>query len=147
MMHSTKPQTLAYGLNDSPVGLAGWIVEKFRAWSDCNGDVETRFSKDELLTNIMIYWVSETINSSMRMYYEIGHTSPPLKPGQHIEVPAGVAIFPKDIGVPPREWAERTLRVQRWTEMPRGGHFAALEEPELLAEDMRAFFRPFRVST
>ncbi len=147
MMHATKPQTLAYGLNDSPVGLAGWMIEKFRAWSDCQGDVEKRFSKDELLTNIMIYWVSETINSSMRMYYEIGHTSPPLKPGQHIEVPAGVAIFPKDIGVPPREWAERTLRVQRWTEMPRGGHFAALEEPELLVEDLRAFFRPLRAST
>jgi len=109
--------------------------------------VEKRFSKDELLTNIMIYWVSETINSSMRMYYEIGHASPPLKLGQHIEVPAGVAIFPNDIGVPPREWAERTLRVQRWTEMPRGGHFAALEEPELLVEDLRAFFRPFRAST
>lgn len=147
MMHSTKPQTVAYGLNDSPVGLAAWIVEKFRAWSDCNGDVETRFSKDELLTNIMIYWVTETINSSMRMYYENGHTSPPLSPGQHIEVPAGVAIFPKDIGVPPREWGERILRVQRWTQMPRGGHFAALEEPELLVEDIRAFFRPFRAST
>lgn len=147
MMHSTKPQTLAYGLNDSPVGLAGWMVEKFRAWSDCQGDVEKRFSKDELLTNIMIYWVSETINSSMRMYYEIGHASSPLKPGQHIEVPAGVAIFPKDIGVPPREWGERTLRVQHWTEMPRGGHFAALEEPELLVEDLRAFFRPFRTTT
>jgi len=147
MMHATKPQTLAYGLNDSPVGLAGWMVEKFRAWSDCQGDVETRFSKDELLTNIMIYWVSETINSSMRMYYEIGHTPPPLKPGQHVEVPAGVAIFPKDIGIPPREWAERTLRVHRWTEMPRGGHFAALEEPELLVEDLRTFFCPFRSST
>ena len=144
MMHSTKPQTVAYGLNDSPVGLAGWIVEKFRAWSDCQGEVEKRFSKDELLTNIMIYWVSETINSSMRMYYEIGHTSPTLSPGQHIEVPAGVAIFPKDIGGPPREWGERILRVQRWTEMPRGGHLAAMEEPELLAEDIRVFFRPLR---
>jgi microsomal epoxide hydrolase len=145
MMHSTKPQTLAYGLNDSPVGLAGWMVEKFRAWSDCQGEVEKRFSKDELLTHIMIYWVSGTINSSMRMYYEIGHTSPPLFPGQHIEVPAGVAIFPKDIGVPPREWGERTLRVQRWTEMPRGGHFAAMEEPELLAGDIQSYFRSLRV--
>src|SRR5260370_11574919 len=143
MMHLTKPQPLAYGLNDSPVGLAGWIVEKFRAWSDCNGDVETRFSKDELLTNIMIYWVSETINSSMRMYYEIGHTSPPLKPGQHIEVPAGDAIFPKDIAVPPREWVERTLRGERWAESPRGGDFAAPEGTELLDEDIRAFLRPF----
>jgi microsomal epoxide hydrolase len=108
--------------------------------------VERRFSKDELLTNIMIYWVTETINSSVRMYYENVHMSPPLKPGQHIEVPAGVAIFPKDISLPPCEWAERSLRVQRWTQMPRGGHFAALEEPELLAEDIREFFRPLRAS-
>ena len=142
MIQSTRPQTLAYGLNDSPVGLAAWIVEKFRAWSDCDGDVERRFSKDELLTNVMIYWVTETINSSVRTYYEV--SPPPLSPGQHIEVPAGVALFPKDISLPPREWAERSLRVQRWTEMPRGGHFAALEEPELLVEDIRAFFRPFR---
>ncbi len=144
MLQSTKPQTLAYGLNDSPVGLAAWIVEKFRSWSDCDGDVERRFSKDELLTNIMIYWVTETINSSVRMYYEIGRQSSPLKPGQRIEVPAGVAIFPKELVLPPREWAERSLRVLRWTEMPRGGHFAAMEEPELLVEDTRAFFRPFR---
>jgi len=144
MIQSTKPQTLAYGLNDSPVCLAAWIVEKFRAWSDCDGDVERRFTKDELLTNIMIYWVSETINSSARTYYENMNTSPSLKPGQRIEVPVAVAVFPKDIGHPPRESAERSLRVERWTEMPRGGHFAALEEPELLAEDIRAFFRPFR---
>jgi pimeloyl-ACP methyl ester carboxylesterase len=144
LQHSTKPQTLAYGLNDSPVGLAAWIVEKFRAWSDCDGDVERRFSKDDLLTNITIYWVTETINSSIRMYYENVRLSPPLKAGQRIEVPAGVALFPKDIVLPPREWAERSLRIQRWTEMPRGGHFAALEEPELLVEDLRAFFRPLR---
>jgi pimeloyl-ACP methyl ester carboxylesterase len=146
MLHSTKPQTLAYGLNDSPVGLAAWILEKFRAWSDCDGEVERRFSKDELLTNIMIYWVTETINSSMRLYYETIRMPPPLKVGQHIEVPAGVALFPKDILLPPREWVERSFRLQRWTQMPRGGHFAALEEPELLAEDIRAFFRPLRAS-
>ena len=144
MLQSTKPQTLASALNDSPVGLAAWIVEKFRSWSDCDGDVERRFSKDELLTNIMIYWVTETINSSVRMYYEIGRQSPPVKPGQRIDVPAGVAIFPKELVLPPRAWAERSLRVKRWTEMPRGGHFAAMEEPELLVEDTRAFFRPFR---
>jgi pimeloyl-ACP methyl ester carboxylesterase len=146
MQQSTKPQTLAYGLNDSPVGLAAWIVEKFRTWGDCDGDVEHRFSKDELLTNIMIYWVTETINSSFRMYYENTHMRPPLKAGQHIEVPAGLALFAKDVLLPPREWVERSLRVQRWTQMPRGGHFAALEEPELLAEDIRAFFRPLRTS-
>jgi pimeloyl-ACP methyl ester carboxylesterase len=124
--------------------LAAWIVEKFRTWSDCDGEVERRFSKDDLLTNIMIYWVTDTINSSIRMYYENARMSPPLKVGQHIEVPAGVALFPADIALPPREWAERNLRVQRWTQMPRGGHFAALEEPELLVEDLRAFFRSLR---
>jgi len=120
-LHSTKPQTLAYGLNDStPVrgypGLAAWMVEKLRAWSDCDGDVERRFTKDEMLTTITIYWVTETINSSMRMYYE-GRRIPPLSPEQPIEVPAGVAIFPKDLTIPPREWAEpgTRLRVSRAT--------------------------------
>ncbi len=141
MIQRTKPQTLAYGLNDSPVGLAGWIVEKFRAWSDCEGDVERRFTKDELLTNIMIYWVTETINSSARMYYENLRA---VAPTPRVEVPAGLAIFPKEIVQPPRQWAERSLRVECWTEMPRGGHFAALEEPDLLVEDLRAFFRPLR---
>ena len=145
LLQATKPQTLAYGLNDSPVGLAAWIIEKFRAWSDCDGEVERRFSKDELLTNIVLYWVTETIPSSVRIYYENAHAPSPLQPGQHIEVPAGFALFPKEISLPPREWAERSLRVQRWTEMPEGGHFAAMEEPARLAEDLRAFFRPFRV--
>ena len=145
-IQATKPQTLAYGLNDLPVGLAAWISEKFRTWSDCDGEIERRFSKDELLTDIMIYWVTETIHSSMRTYYENAHLSSPLETGQHIEVPAGFALFPKEISLPPREWAERTLRIERWTQMPRGGHFAALEEPELLVEDLRAFFRPLRDS-
>jgi pimeloyl-ACP methyl ester carboxylesterase len=144
MLQSTKPQTLAYGLNDSPVGLAAWIVEKFRAWSDCGGDIEQRFSKDELLNNIMIYWVTGTISSSARLYYDDGHAAPQLKQGQYIEVPAGVATFPKDLTLPPRELGERYLRVQRWTQMSRGGHFAALEEPELLADDMRAFFQDLK---
>jgi len=142
-LQSTKPQTLAYGLADSPTGLAAWIVEKFRAWSDCDGDVERRFSKDELLTTVMIYWATETITSSVRMYYE-NRRIPPLVPEQRIDVPAGVAIFPKDLALPPRAWAERSLRVERWTEMPHGGHFAAMEEPALLVEDLRAFFRPLR---
>ncbi len=147
MLHASKPQTLAYGLNDSPVGLAAWMVEKFRAWSDCDGDVEKRFSKDELLTHVMIYWVTQTINSSIRNYYKDLAIPQPLKPGQHIEVPAGFARFPKDLppGVTlPRELAERHLRVRQWTEMPRGGHFAALEEPGLLVEDMRAFIHRLR---
>ncbi|HZR38782.1 MAG TPA: epoxide hydrolase [Ktedonobacteraceae bacterium] len=144
MLQATKPQTLAYGLHDSPVGLASWIVEKFRSWSDCNGDVEQRFSKDELLTNIMIYWVTGTIRSSMHYYSDM--YAPKLQPGQHIEVPAGFASFPKDLpGVDlPRSLIERHLRVQHWTRMPRGGHFAALEEPALLAEDLRAFYRSLR---
>lgn len=143
-LHATKPQTLAYGLNDSPAGLAAWIIEKFRAWSDCHGEVEKRFTKDELLTNIMLYWTTETISSSVRMYYENAHALSQLQPGQRIAVPAGMALFPKEISLPPREWAERLLLVQRWTEMPRGGHFAAMEEPGLLAEELRAFFRPLR---
>jgi pimeloyl-ACP methyl ester carboxylesterase len=146
MIQGSKPQTLAYGLHDSPAGLTSWLVEKFRAWSDCDGDIEQRFTKDELLTNIMIYCVTETVNSAARLYYEENMHASELQ--QHIEVPVGVAIFPKDTVLPPCEWAERSLRVERWTEMPRGGHFAALEEPELLAEDLRAFFRLFRaVST
>jgi pimeloyl-ACP methyl ester carboxylesterase len=146
-IQATRPQTLAYGLNDSPAGLAAWIVEKFRAWSDCGGDVESRFSKDELLTNITLYWVTGTIGSSMRRYFEARHDPAPnpLAPGERIETPTGVAMFPgeKDLLVP-REWAERCYDLRRWTEMPRGGHFPALEEPGLLVEDIRAFFREVR---
>jgi len=145
IIQSTQPQTLAPGLNDSPAGLASWIVEKFRRWSDCDGDVESRFTKDELLTNIMIYWATETINSSARYYYEALHN--PLKDtGKRVEAPTGIARFPKDISHAPREYAERFFNIQGWTEMPSGGHFAAMEEPELLAEDIRTFFRPLRKS-
>jgi pimeloyl-ACP methyl ester carboxylesterase len=140
-IQGTKPQTLAYGLNDSPAGLAAWIVEKFRTWSDCKGDVEARFSKDQLLTNIMIYWVTETINSSTRLYYEARHHPWRLKPGTRIEAPTAIAIFPGELVRPPRHWAERVYDVKRWTVMPRGGHFAAMEEPALLAADIRAAFR------
>jgi pimeloyl-ACP methyl ester carboxylesterase len=143
MLHSTKPQTLAYGLNDSPAGLAAWIVEKFRAWSDCQGNVENRFSKDELLTNLTLYWVTETINSSIRLYYESAHNWSP-NVGKRVEVPTAVAMFPKDMVPGPREWLERGFNVQRWTEMPSGGHFGEMEEPELLAEDIREFFRSLR---
>ena len=142
-VQSTKPQTLAYGLSDSPVGLAGWILEKFQAWSDCKGDLRQSFSEDELLTNIMIYWVTNTIGSTARMYYENTHSLPPLG---RIEVPTGIAMFPADILPPPKAWAERNLNVTRWTSLPRGGHFTAMEEPELMAEDIRSFFRPFRAS-
>ncbi|CAN5120861.1 epoxide hydrolase [soil metagenome] len=143
LMQSTKPQTPAFGLNDSPVGLAAWIVEKFRAWSACGGDLEQRFTKDELLTNIMIYWSTETIGSSFRIYYETGRAAPE-RFVERVDVPTGVAIFPEDIVPAPREFGERFFDVRSWTEMPRGGHFAALEEPELLVEDVRAFFRGLR---
>jgi microsomal epoxide hydrolase len=144
-IQGTRPQTLAYGLNDSPAGLAGWIVEKFRGWSDCGGDVEKSFTRDELLTNITIYWVTQTINSSTRLYYEAMHSGEFAPLERRIDVPTGCAIFPKDVVRTPRAWADHAWNVQRWTEMPRGGHFAALEEPELLVDDIRAFFRPLRV--
>mgnify|MGYP000433368171 FL=1 len=143
-IQGTKPQTLSYGLNDSPVGLAAWLVEKYRSWSDCGGDVESRFTKDELLTTITIYWAAQIINSSTRLYYETARHPWDMKQGERISVPAAMAVFPGEISLPPREWGERSYNVQRWTEMPCGGHFAALEEPERLAEDIRAFFRPLR---
>ena len=146
-LQTTKPQTISYALSDSPVGLAGWIIEKFRAWSDCDGEIEKSYTKDELLTNLMIYWVTGTISSSARLYHEDAFQSAPqLSVGQYIEVPAGVATFPKDLTYPPRELGERFLRVVRWTEMPRGGHFAALEEPELYAKDVQAFVSELRHS-
>ena len=138
MVHNTKPQTLAYGLNDSPAGLAAWIVEKFRSWSDCDGNVENRFSKDELLANLTVYWATETINSSCRLYYETMHNWPQVA-GKRVVVPTGMAMFPKDLFPGPREWAQRQYNVVRWTQMPRGGHFGEMEEPQLLAEDIRAF--------
>jgi microsomal epoxide hydrolase len=141
-IQATKPQTLGYGLNDSPAGLAAWIVEKFRTWCDCDGDVERRFSKDELLTNITIYWVTQTITSSTRIYYE--NLRSPSSQGGRVTVPTGCAVFPKELLIPPRRWVEARDNLTRWTEMPRGGHFAALEQPDLLVEDVRAFFRTLR---
>jgi pimeloyl-ACP methyl ester carboxylesterase len=143
-IQATRPQSLAYALNDSPAGLAGWIIEKFRAWSDCAGDVEHAFTKDELLTNVSIYWFTQTIGSSMRLYWESRRRPLRFAPGERVRTPTAVAHFPKEIPLPPRSWVERVYDVRRWTEMPRGGHFAALEQPELLARDIRAFFRPLR---
>ena len=143
-IQGTKPQTLSYGLNDSPAGLAGWIVEKYRSWSDCGGDVESKYTKDELLTTVTIYWATQTINSSTRLYYETQNHPWRMNEGERIQAPAAMAWFPHEISPAPREWGERSYNVQRWTEMPRGGHFAALEEPELLVEDIRAFFRTLR---
>ena len=143
-IQGTKPQTLAYGLNDSPVGLAAWIVEKYRTWSDCGGDVEKSYTKDELLTIVTIYWVTQTISSSTRMYFENQKNLWAMEKDQKVPAPAGMAMFPQEISKPPREWGERSYDVRRWTEMHSGGHFAALEEPQLLAEEVRAFFRDLR---
>jgi pimeloyl-ACP methyl ester carboxylesterase len=145
--HRTKPQTVGYGLTDSPAGLAGWIVEKYRAWADSHGDVEARIGRDRLLATLTLYWVTGTITSSMRMYYEHRRHATPLTAGQPIPVPAGFAVFANEFvhePKPPRELVERYYQVVRWRELPRGGHFPAIEEPELLAEEIRAFFRPLR---
>jgi len=143
-IQSTKPQTLSYGLNDSPAGLAAWIVEKYRRWSDCNGDVESRFTKNELLTTVTIYWVTQSINSSTKLYYEAFSKAWNLAKDEKISVPVGVAAFPSENTVPLREWSDRGYNVQHWTDMPAGGHFAALEEPVRLVEDIRKFFRGLR---
>jgi pimeloyl-ACP methyl ester carboxylesterase len=143
-IQGTKPQTLAYGLTDSPVGLAAWIIEKFRTWSDCDGDVDRRFGKDVLLTNVMLYWLTGAINSSFWPYYARFHGPWPIPDGERISVPTGYAEFPREILHPPRRMAERVYNIQRWTRMARGGHFAALEEPEALAVDIRAFFKDLR---
>ena len=136
----TRPLTLAQGLSDSPSGLLAWIVEKYRAWSDCHGDVSTRFSDDFLLTQASLYWFTNAISTSFRPYYERAHDLVP--PVERVEVPTALAVFPADLGGRiPRSWAERTYDVTRYTVMPRGGHFAAYEEPALLADDVSAFFR------
>ena len=140
-IQATKPQTLGFGLNDSPAGLAAWIVEKFHAWCDCGGNVESRFTKDELLTNIMIYWATQTGPSSVRIYYE-NRVAPP-NPAK-VTVPTACAQFPKEISAPPRKYLEARYNLTRYTLMPRGGHFAAMEQPDLLVSDVRAFFHDLR---
>ena len=134
-LHSTKPQTLAYGLNDSPVGLCAWILEKFYSWSD--GNV---ISKDELLGNITLYWLTETLPSSIRIYEENSKTPLVFGKNDYIRTPVAFARFPKELPTPPRSYIEKGYNIQQWTEMPAGGHFAALEQPELLSADIRKFF-------
>ena len=144
-IQSTRPQTLAYGLNDSPVGLMAWIVEKWRAWTDPDGNIEDYFSKDELLTNVMIYWATETANSSVRSYYERAHDSRILEPNDKIRVPAGVALSMESVQRAPQEWVQRRYSdIRRWKEFSSGGHFLAAEDPELLTTEIREFFRQFR---
>jgi pimeloyl-ACP methyl ester carboxylesterase len=138
MLQSSQPQTLGYGLNDSPAGLASWIIEKFYRWSDCNGNLENCFSKDELLTNLNIYWLTQTINAANRIYYETAQQAPPEN-FKKIAVPAAITMYPKDLVIAPREYADRIYNVQQWTEMKKGGHFAAMEQPELFSEDICKF--------
>lgn len=150
-IQGTKPWTPAAALNDSPAGLLAWTVEKFQAWSDCGGDPRNSYTPDELITNAMLYWITQTIGTSFLAYRDF------TKPGlvqTAIDgakgllgskgAPTGFALFPKDIATAPKEWAQRFFDVHRWTEMPAGGHFAAMEQPELLAADIQAFFRPLR---
>jgi pimeloyl-ACP methyl ester carboxylesterase len=137
-LHMSKQQTVAHALNDSPAGLASWIVEKFRSWGDTDGVIENRFSDDDLLTNLTIYWVTGTINSSMRLYYEF--VREPARGGR-IPAPVGMLMSTRDLFPPaPREWGERLFNVKRWTETDTGGHFLEWEEPQLVADELRAFF-------
>lgn len=137
---STRPQTLGYGLADSPAGQLAWIMEKFWAWTDCDGHPENVLSRDELLDNVMMYWATNSAASSARLYWEsFGSFG-----GTKVEVPTGVASFPKEILKAPRSWCEAAYNITHWTTMPRGGHFGAFEQPELFVEDVRAFFNWFR---
>ncbi|MET0457102.1 MAG: epoxide hydrolase [Mycobacterium sp.] len=152
-IQSTKPQTLGYGLNDSPAGLAAWIVEKWRTWGDTGGDVNTRFSRDFLLTNVMLYWATQTITSSMRDYFDdrawFNHDTG-LTSADRVTVPTGFSTWPSYAtgeGIPPRSWVERLYNVTHWTEMPAGGHFAAIEEPTSYATDLTTFFEGARSAT
>lgn len=143
-VHSTKPLSLAYGLNDSSIGLCAWIIEKFNAWSDNHGNIENSFTKQELLANVTLYWLTQTIHSSIRMYHEISNN--PLKFGKDdfVKIPVGYAMFPKEIPTPPRDYIEKGFNIVHWTEMSKGGHFPALEQPKLLADDMIRFFKKLK---
>jgi microsomal epoxide hydrolase len=144
ILQTTRPQTLAYGLADSPVGQLAWIIEKFKEWADSDVDPEDAIDRDLLLTNVMLYWLTNTGGSSAQLYYEFAHT--PRRP-EVSTVPAGVAVFANDVVPPMRTLAERILNVVHWAEYDRGGHFAALEQPTLLTEDIRTFFRALRRPT
>lgn len=146
-LQATKPQTLAFSLADSPIGLAAWMTEKFRSWSDCNGNLTSAISFDDLLTDICLYWFGDGLTGSLRLYKENRLRPLTFNAGERIKPPLGVAVFPREIAMPPRSWVDRVFDVRRWTEMPVGGHFAALERPELLATDIRNFCRPLRRSS
>ncbi|HZH78912.1 MAG TPA: epoxide hydrolase [Archangium sp.] len=145
-IQSTRPQTLAYAMHDSPVGMCAWLLEKRRDWSDCGGNVESVFSKDDLLTTMTLYWATQSFDTAARYYYEATHHpwTPSHSRSRVIEAPTAVALFLKDLVQAPRRWAEEYCNLQRWTIFPAGGHFAPMEQPERLVEDIRAFFRPLR---
>jgi pimeloyl-ACP methyl ester carboxylesterase len=144
-IQGTRPQTLAFALTDSPAGLAAWIIEKFRAWSDCAGDLESVFTKQQLLANISLYWFTGAIGASFWPYYARLHGPWPIPDGATVEVPTGYCEFPREMLRPPRSLAERTFTdIRTWSVMPRGGHFAAMEQPDALARELRDFFRPLR---
>ena len=144
-IQGTKPQTLAYGLTDSPAGLAAWIAEKFRTWTDCDGNPEAAISRDHMLANVSLYWFTGAIGSSFWPYYARLHGGWPIPTGGTVDVPMGYCEFPKEIIRPPRSIAQHMYTdIQRWTVMPKGGHFAAMEQPEALASEIQSFFRPLR---
>jgi hypothetical protein len=140
LQQNTKPLTLAYGLNDSPVGLAAWIVEKMHGWADCNGYIGNVFTKDELLSNVTLYWITETIHSSIRLYNENNKVPLILGKETFINTPTGIAHFRYEEPFPPRSFIERGYNIKHWTDFPSGGHFPAIEKPDLLAEDIIKFF-------
>jgi microsomal epoxide hydrolase len=142
-IQGTRPQTLAYGLTDSPAGQLAWIAEKFRDWSDSDGVPDSAIDRDTLLTNVTVYWVTATAGSSARMYYETMH-SPAFQNRLPVTIPTGAAVFPKEMYRPIRKWAEASHNIVHWSEFPGGGHFAAMEQPEALVGDVRTFFRPLR---
>jgi pimeloyl-ACP methyl ester carboxylesterase len=146
----TKPQSLGHALTDSPAGMAGWLLDKHRTWSDCHGDVERRYTKDELLTGFTMYWATATIASSLRAYYERVHSDPPMEPGRPLGVPTGIAMPRDEPGFPPRraprEMIERVHDVRHWVDLPSGGHFASWEEPDLVADSIQTFFAELRGS-
>jgi microsomal epoxide hydrolase len=143
MLQATRPQTLAYALTDSPVGQLAWIVEKFHAWTDCVDRPDDAVDRDAMLTNVMLYWLTGTAGSSARLYYEAAHGGR-WGGGAPSTVPTGVAVFPREIAPPIRRLAEQIDNIVHWSEFDRGGHFAALEEPDLLTDDVRSFFRGLR---
>jgi microsomal epoxide hydrolase len=144
-VQGSSPQTLGIALDDSPAGLLAWIVERFRNWSDCGGELDRAFARDRILTNVMLYWVTKSFTSSARLYWETMHSGVLTAPLEYVSVPTGVARYPKEeILRFPRSWVERRYHVTHWVDMPRGGHFAAMEQPELFVDDLREFFRTLR---